>query len=129
MTRAWNVRSVIGNALAMRADDAGVHLTTQYDDQTYHLTYDYVVVARGFDATSFLEWFDAAARSAIEAVTGGLDTAALEHSIGTDLAITGLTPRLHLPMLAGVAQGPGFPNLSCLGLLADRALAPYVGAR
>jgi len=25
-------------------------------------------------------------------------------------------------MLAGIAQGPGFPNLSCLGLLADRIL-------
>jgi len=32
---------------------------------------------------------------------------------------------LHLPMLAGIAQGPGFPNLSCLGLLADRILASY----
>ena len=25
-------------------------------------------------------------------------------------------------MLAGIAQGPGLPNLSCLGLLADRIL-------
>jgi hypothetical protein len=25
---------------------------------------------------------------------------------------------LELLMLAGIAQGPGFPNLSCLGLLA-----------
>ena len=33
---------------------------------------------------------------------------------------------LHLPVLAGVAQGPGFPNLSCLGLLADRVLGAYV---
>jgi hypothetical protein len=28
-------------------------------------------------------------------------------------------------MLAAIAQGPGFPNLSCLGLLADRILAAY----
>jgi mycobactin lysine-N-oxygenase len=35
-----------------------------------------------------------------------------------------LTPALHLPVLAGLAQGPGFPNLSCLGLLADRVLRP-----
>ena len=33
---------------------------------------------------------------------------------------------LHLPMLAGLAQGPGFPNLSCLGLLSDRVLRRYV---
>jgi hypothetical protein len=28
-------------------------------------------------------------------------------------------------MLAGLQQGPGFPNLSCLGLLSDRILHPY----
>jgi mycobactin lysine-N-oxygenase len=27
---------------------------------------------------------------------------------------------------AGLAQGPGFPNLSCLGLLSDRILRRYV---
>ncbi|MDT7737794.1 MAG: mycobactin lysine-N-oxygenase, partial [Mycobacterium sp.] len=26
------------------------------------------------------------------------------------------------PNLAGLNQGPGFPNLSCLGLLSDRVL-------
>jgi hypothetical protein len=50
---------------------------------------------------------------------------ALERAIGHDLAVTGLAPKLHLPVLAGVAQGPGFPNLSCLGLLADRVLGAY----
>jgi len=49
----------------------------------------------------------------------------LERAIGHDLAIAGLHPKLHLPVLAGVAQGPGFPNLSCLGLLADRVLGAY----
>ena len=29
-------------------------------------------------------------------------------------------------LLAGLAQGPGFPNLSCLGLLSDRILRRYV---
>ena len=29
-------------------------------------------------------------------------------------------------MAAGLAQGPGFPNLSCLGLLSDRILRRYV---
>ena len=29
-------------------------------------------------------------------------------------------------MIAGLAQGPGFPNLSCLGLLSDRILRRYV---
>jgi mycobactin lysine-N-oxygenase len=30
--------------------------------------------------------------------------------------------------MAGLAQGLGFPNLSCLGLLADRILRRYVAA-
>jgi mycobactin lysine-N-oxygenase len=40
--------------------------------------------------------------------------------------VAGLEPPLHLPVLAGLAQGPGFPNLSCLGLLSDRVLRRYV---
>lgn len=31
-------------------------------------------------------------------------------------------PKLYLPGLAAFSQGPGFPNLSCLGLLSDRIL-------
>jgi mycobactin lysine-N-oxygenase len=42
------------------------------------------------------------------------------------LSVAGLIPPLHLPVLAGLAQGPGFPNLSCLGLLSDRILRRYV---
>jgi mycobactin lysine-N-oxygenase len=35
---------------------------------------------------------------------------------------------LFLPNLAGLNQGPGFPNLSCLGLLSDRVLGAELGA-
>jgi mycobactin lysine-N-oxygenase len=38
------------------------------------------------------------------------------------LGVIDVTPKLFLPTLAGLNQGPGFPNLSCLGLLSDRAL-------
>jgi len=41
--------------------------------------------------------------------------------------VAGLSPPIHLPLAAGLAQGPGFPNLSCLGLLSDRILRRYVG--
>jgi mycobactin lysine-N-oxygenase len=33
-----------------------------------------------------------------------------------------------LPNLAGLNQGPGFPNLSCLGLLSDRVLGADLGS-
>lgn len=34
--------------------------------------------------------------------------------------------RMIVPMAAGEAQGPGFPNLTCLGLLANRVLEPFI---
>ena len=59
------------------------------------------------------------------AVTQSFNAGAIEHALAEDLSLAGFTPKLHLPMLAGLAQGPGFPNLSCLGLLADRILSSY----
>lgn len=49
----------------------------------------------------------------------------IERSIQPDLSFNHkkLSCKLYLPMLAGVTQGPGFPNLSCLGDLSDRILA------
>lgn len=50
----------------------------------------------------------------------------LEHLIDSDLSVLGFEPKLHLPRLAGLSQGPGFPNLNCLGLMSDRILEPYL---
>jgi hypothetical protein len=44
--------------------------------------------------------------------------------VSYDLSV-GPGPRLHVPQLAGVAQGPGFPNLSCLVRMASRVLSSY----
>ena len=57
-----------------------------------------------------------------QGVGGPLTGERLEESIGHDLAVSGVTPKLFLPNLSGVNEGPGFPNLSCLGLLSDRVL-------
>jgi mycobactin lysine-N-oxygenase len=35
-------------------------------------------------------------------------------------------PRLHIPGLGGLRQGPGFANLGSLGLLANRVLQPLL---
>jgi mycobactin lysine-N-oxygenase len=51
-----------------------------------------------------------------------LSADSLQRSIGYDLAVSGVTPKLFLPSLSWLTQGPGFPNLSCLGLLSDRVL-------
>jgi mycobactin lysine-N-oxygenase len=34
-------------------------------------------------------------------------------------------PRMQLPGLAGLSQGPGFQNLGSLGVLADRVVEPF----
>jgi mycobactin lysine-N-oxygenase len=53
---------------------------------------------------------------------GPLTGDALQESIGHDLAVAEVYPKLFLPGLSGLTQGPGFPNLSSLGLLSDRVL-------
>jgi mycobactin lysine-N-oxygenase len=52
-----------------------------------------------------------------------------ELAMGRYLELEGLLPRLHLPNLAGVSQGPGFANLGSLGLLADRVVEPLACSR
>ncbi|WP_433599766.1 SidA/IucD/PvdA family monooxygenase [Nocardia sp. CA-135953] len=97
--------------------------------------FDLVVDATGGQPLWFLELFDSDAADLLELAIGGpLTQPRLEASIGYDLAVSGLDAKLYLPNMAAIAQGPGFPNLSCLGELSDRILrtAParqVVGAR
>ena len=125
ISNAENVRSVLGTVRRIHANDTTVRVDSEYDGKMKHDEYDYVVVARGFDALWFGKLLDEDIYTRMAAVTHSFDVRAIEHAIAMDLSLEGFTPRLHLPMLAGIAQGPGFPNLSCLGLLADRILASY----
>ena len=114
-------RTLAGRAVHIAAGDRQVVVTIQYGPERERVAYDLVVVAIGFRA----RWFEDPARPrrrgpgsapprwTAPSWTGGIDV---------DLSVTGLDPPLHLPVLAGLAQGPGFPNLSCLGLLSDRVL-------
>jgi mycobactin lysine-N-oxygenase len=125
IARAHNVQTLIGTASALEALGDGVRLTLTYGGVEEVHTFDYVVVAVGFDPLWFVGHMSRDTLDRLQAAAGGLSLDALEAAVGYDLAVVGLTPRLHVPMLGGVAQGPGFPNLSCLGLLAERVLAPY----
>ena len=122
LNSARGFRALAGRAAAVEAREHDVIVTIAYGGEREHIAYDAVVVAIGFDG----RWFeallgeDAGARYR-DALGGG----ELERHIGLDLSVTGLAP-LHLPVMAGLAQGPGFPNLSCLGLLSDRILRRYV---
>ncbi|MFL5625457.1 MAG: SidA/IucD/PvdA family monooxygenase [Ktedonobacteraceae bacterium] len=125
INQAENVRSVLGIARSMQVSDTDVSVDVEYVGNTERDTYDYVIVARGFDALWFTSLFDTQTCTLLKNATNAFDTRAIERSIGEDLSIRNLRPCLHLPMLAGVSQGPGFPNLSCLGLLSDRILSSY----
>jgi mycobactin lysine-N-oxygenase len=84
--------------------------------------YEQVILASGFDQMSTLKKIlTAEALKYLEQALGEpLTQSKIAASIQPDLSVGGLTPTLHLPMLAGLIQGPGFANLSCLGRLSDR---------
>jgi mycobactin lysine-N-oxygenase len=95
--------------------------------ETLH-RFDLVIDGSGADPLWFLPLMSPAALDLLQLGVGGpLTGERLEESIGHDLAVVGITPKLVLPNLSGVNEGPGFPNLSCLGLLSDRVLGAEVG--
>jgi mycobactin lysine-N-oxygenase len=123
LNQARGFRALAGRAAAIEAREQDVIVTIAYGDERERVAYDAVIVAIGFDG----RWFEALlgedAGGRYRDALGGGD---LVHRIGVDLSVSGLAPPLHLPVMAGLAQGPGFPNLSCLGLLSDRILRRYV---
>lgn len=116
-------RTLAGRAVHIAAGDRQAVVTIEYGRERERVSYDLVVVAIGFRARWFERLLGPAARGRLDAA---LDADELDRRIGIDLSVAGLDPPLHLPVLAGLAQGPGFPNLSCLGLLSDRILRRYV---
>lgn len=86
-----------------------------------------MVDATGGQPLWFLDLFDTDAADLLELAVGGPPTQArIEAAVGYDLAVSNLEAKLYLPNLAALTQGPGFPNLSCLGELSDRVLRPAV---
>jgi mycobactin lysine-N-oxygenase len=91
--------------------------------------HEYVVNCTGFDLLAQLRsLFAAELRAEIERRVGPLwdRPAGTEVPIGRHLELRGLSPRLQIPGLAGLSQGPGFANLGALGLLSNRVLQPLL---
>jgi mycobactin lysine-N-oxygenase len=123
LNQARGLRTLAGRAAAVEAREHDVIVTIAYDDERERVAYDAVVVAIGFDGRWFETLLGEKASGRYRDALGGGE---LEGVIDVDLSVAGLAPPLHLPVMAGLAQGPGFPNLSCLGLLSDRILRRYV---
>jgi mycobactin lysine-N-oxygenase len=118
--------------VAAARDGAGVQLRHESPEGIMSPEHDYVVNCTGFDLLAQLRsLFDDQTRAEIEAQVGGLwDTpAGTEVPMGRHLELRGMQPRLQIPGLAGLSQGPGFANLGALGLLANRVLQPLLERR
>lgn len=125
LDQADRVHTVLGRVRRVREDGDAVEVEIDDGHETSRVRYDLVVSAIGFDALWWLPLFTEAAHAALARAVGSAGRVGapdVERSIDFSLAVENLAPALHLPMLAGLAQGPGFPNLSCLGLLSDRIL-------
>jgi mycobactin lysine-N-oxygenase len=115
--------------VAAAGGGTGVRLRHESPEGIAAPEHDYVVNCTGFDLLAQLRTlFPATTRAQIEARTGQLwDTpAGTEVPIGRFLELRGMEPRLQIPGLAGLSQGPGFANLGALGLLSNRVLQPLL---
>lgn len=107
----------------------GVRLEYESPEGAASREHDYVANCTGFDLLAQLRTlFPAAVREAIERQAGPIwdRPAGTEVPIGRHLELRGVRPRLQIPGLAGLSQGPGFANLGALGLLSNRVLQPFL---
>lgn len=125
-----NVEVIPGECKNVFVDSLNqVVLDIDYNKTQEQRIYDLVVVTTGFDHIGFvLDLLSPSAKNLImeKANISSLSRQALQDVISETLAIDNVTPSIHLPMLAGLQQGPGFPNLSSLGRLSDHILSHYV---
>lgn len=121
------IRHLRGRVAHAVARDERIRLTLSTNTggeavETVH-GFDLVIDGSGADALWFAPLFSQDTLDLLELGLGGpLTSDSIQEHIGHDLALTDVFPKLFLPGLAGLTQGPGFPNLSCLGLLSDRVL-------
>jgi mycobactin lysine-N-oxygenase len=111
------------------ADGEGVRLEYESPQGRAAGSHEYVVNCTGFDLLAQLRGlFPPAVRAEVEARTGSLweRPPGSEIRIGRALELEGMSPRLHIPGLGGLSQGPGFANLGALGLLSNRVLQPLL---
>ena len=127
-------RFVTGRVTDVAAVEGGEGVRLEYESPEGQTgsEHDFVANCTGFDLLAQLRTlFPATVREEIERRSGQIwdQPAGSEVPIGRNLELVGMRPRLHIPGLAGLSQGPGFANLGALGLLSNRVLQPYMGAK
>jgi mycobactin lysine-N-oxygenase len=124
-------RFVTGRVVDVGSAAGGERVRLEYESPEGPTSseHDYVANCTGFDLLAQLRTlFPAAAREEIERQVGPLwdRPAGTEVPIGRNLELRGMRPRLQIPGLAGLSQGPGFANLGALGLISNRVLQPFL---
>jgi mycobactin lysine-N-oxygenase len=122
-------RFVTGRVTDVAAASGGERVRLEYESPGGAAggEHEYVVNCTGFDLIAQLRsLFSAQLQGQIEDSVGPLweRPRGTEVPIGRFLELEGMSPRLQIPGLAGLSQGPGFANLGALGLLANRVLQP-----
>ena len=122
---------VTGRAVHVAAAPGGEGVLLEYEspDGVVAAPHDFVVNCTGFDLLAQLrELFSPRLRARVEEQAGPIwdRPPQGEVPIGRALELAGVEPRLHIPGLGGLSQGPGFANLGSLGLLANRVLGPLL---
>lgn len=99
-------------------------------DEVVRQEFDAVAICTGSSPAAELVRLLGESRAPVEERLGCslADETSLTRQIDSTLALRGLSPRIHLPALAGLVHGPGFANLSSLGTLSDCILSSYVSA-
>lgn len=127
----WEFVEIIPGWFRSVKVDSGNQLIVdiEYNGEHEARVYDYVAISLGFDPWGqVISWMDESTLKKMKELSGGqaLTQNWAESQIIEDISLGGLTPKLHMPMLAAMEQGPGFGNLSCLGRLSDQILQSYV---
>ncbi len=123
---------ITGRAVHVSLADDGEAAMLEFESPSQGLLserYDFVINCTGFDLLRQLRGlFPDAVRDQVEEQCGPLwdRPPQTEVPIGRGLELEGVRPRLHIPGLGGLRQGPGFANLGSLGLLANRVLEPLL---
>src|SRR5215218_3736010 len=116
-------------SLAAGGDAAVLEYESPETSELMSEPYDFVINCTGFDLLRQLRGlFPDAVRDEVEEQCGPLwdGPPQGEVPVGRGLELEGVRPRLHIPGLGGLRQGPGFANLGSLGLLANRVLQPLL---
>lgn len=120
---------VAGRVAAVRASGERLRIEHEQPVDGADREYDLVANCTGFDLWSAVRALIAPETHATIAarVGDGWDPASPAGvRFGRELEVVGLTPPLHIPGLSALDQGPGFANLGCLGLLANRVVQRFV---